>query len=64
MRMKATVFLLGTLIGVLSRLSPLGWPPPVEAGCGCDKPPPEPAVVIPNVAFPGMTVQLFDFANR
>lgn len=29
------------------------------AGCGCDKPPPAPAAIIPNVAFPGMPVTLF-----
>lgn len=30
------------------------------AGCGCDKPPPQPAAVIPHVAFPGMSVTLSD----
>jgi hypothetical protein len=30
-----------------------------RAGCGCDKPPPAPAAVIPNVAFTGMSVTLF-----
>jgi hypothetical protein len=30
------------------------------AGCGCDKPPPLPAAVIPRVAFPGMSVTFFD----
>ena len=30
------------------------------AGCGCDKPPPLPAAVIPRVAFPGMPVTFFD----
>lgn len=29
------------------------------AGCGCDKPAPAPATVIPQVAFPGMPVTLF-----
>ena len=31
-----------------------------EAGCGCDKPPPLPAVTVPNFSFPGMAVTLFD----
>ena len=30
-----------------------------EAGCGCNKPPPAPAAVIPNVAFAGMRITLF-----
>jgi hypothetical protein len=29
------------------------------AGCGCDKPAPAPAMVIPQAAFPGMSVTLF-----
>jgi len=33
---------------------------PVEAGCGCDKPPPLPAVVVPNFGIPGQKVTLFD----
>lgn len=32
----------------------------VEAGCGCDKPPPAPAVVVPNFGIPGQKVTLFD----
>jgi hypothetical protein len=36
-----------------------GQPIPSHAGCGCDKPPPVPAAIIPNVAFPGMPVTLF-----
>lgn len=31
-----------------------------NAGCGCDKPPPMPAAVIPRVAFPDMPVTFFD----
>ena len=30
------------------------------AGCGCDKPPPKPAAVIPNVAAPEMPVTFYD----
>jgi len=37
-----------------------GQPTLARADCGCDKPPPPPAAVIPKVAFPGMTVTLFD----
>jgi hypothetical protein len=33
---------------------------PVEAGCGCDKPPPLAAVVVPNFGSPGMQITLFD----
>jgi hypothetical protein len=32
----------------------------VQAGCGCDKPAPAPAMLIPNAAYPGMKVTLFD----
>jgi hypothetical protein len=39
-------------------------PIPVYAGCGCDKPPPAPAVVIPHVAFLGMPVTLFHESFR
>jgi len=31
-----------------------------DAGCGCNKPPPLPAAVIPSVAFEGMTITLFN----
>ena len=34
--------------------------PVAQAACGCDKPPPEPAMVIPHVAYAGMTLTLFD----
>lgn len=30
------------------------------AGCGCNKPPPKPAAVIPSVAAPGMPVTFYD----
>lgn len=36
----------------------LRYPPAAEAGCGCNKPPPAPAAVIPNVAFAGMPITL------
>ncbi len=36
--------------------------PPSQAGCGCDKPPPEPAPVIPHAAFSGMKISLFHAA--
>lgn len=31
-----------------------------DAGCGCDKPAPAPAAIIPQAAYPGMHVTLFD----
>ena len=31
-----------------------------SAGCGCNKPPPKPAAVIPNVAAPGMPITFYD----
>src|SRR5258708_37560703 len=37
----------------------LSAPASLQAGCGCDKPPPLPAAVIPNVAFRGMTLSIF-----
>jgi hypothetical protein len=49
-----------TYIIFLGWLWPLGQPIPARAGCGCDKPPPKPAAVIPSVAFPEMSVTLFD----
>ena len=33
---------------------------PVEAGCGCDKPPPVAATVVPHFGIPGLQVALFD----
>jgi hypothetical protein len=32
---------------------------PADAGCGCDKPPPPPSAVRPNVAYPGAPVTFF-----
>lgn len=37
----------------------IGLPITAYAGCGCDKPAPAPAMVIPQAAFPGMSVTLF-----
>ena len=36
----------------------IGPPITAYAGCGCDKPAPAPAMVIPQAAFPGMSVTL------
>jgi hypothetical protein len=38
----------------------VAMPKLANAGCGCDKPPPLPAAVIPSVAFVGMPVTFFD----
>lgn len=47
------------LTSLLTNLLFLGYLSPALAGCGCDKPPPAPAVVIPHVAFPGLSLTLF-----
>jgi hypothetical protein len=47
------------LIAFLTGLVLLGHPQSTPAGCGCDKPPPAPAAVIPHFAFPGMAITLF-----
>lgn len=47
-----------TVASFLAGLFLLGGPATTQAGCGCDKPPPAPAAVIPHVAFPGMPVTL------
>jgi hypothetical protein len=39
----------------LATQSPVAW-----AGCGCDKPPPVPAIVTPHAAFPGMPITFTD----
>ena len=36
----------------------------VHAGCGCNKPPPRPAAIIPNVAYPGLGVTLYNHAFK
>ena len=52
---------LKTLIlgSILSCLFLLGQPTLTEAGCGCDKPPPEPAAVRPQATYAGTEVTLF-----
>ncbi len=47
------------LTSLLSCLLLLGQPLRSQAGCGCDKPPPAPAAVIPNFASGGMLVTFF-----
>lgn len=47
------------VISFLSSLLLLGRSSLALAGCGCDKPPPAPAIVIPQVAFSGLPVTLF-----
>ena len=47
------------LTALLFCLFLLSQPTSLHAGCGCDKPPPAPAAVIPPVAFSGMSVALF-----
>lgn len=46
-------------VTLLVSLLLIDQPIAVYAGCGCDKPAPAPATIIPNVAFPGMLVTLF-----
>lgn len=33
---------------------------PAQAGCGCDKPPPMPAIVVPDAAYPTMSITFHD----
>jgi len=51
--------LLSTVVAFLTGVALLSGPLSAHAGCGCDKPPPEPAAVIPNAAFSGMKITLF-----
>jgi hypothetical protein len=44
---------------LFTSLQLIAHPLSTQAGCGCDKPAPAPATIIPNVAFPGMLVTLF-----
>ncbi|MBM4259088.1 MAG: hypothetical protein FJ147_24710 [Deltaproteobacteria bacterium] len=54
--MPAPLFIVALLANIWSLILPTGsW-----AGCGCDKPPPAPAIVIPHAAFPGMPVTFSD----
>ncbi|HVN91009.1 MAG TPA: hypothetical protein VMT61_14440 [Candidatus Binataceae bacterium] len=49
------------LTGLLAILASAVMSPRVaDAGCGCNKPPPLPATVIPSVAYPGMQITLYD----
>lgn len=49
------------LIGLVAwMLLALAGQRPAEAGCGCNKPPPLPASIIPGVAYHGMAVTLYD----
>ena len=52
MRLAAAA-LMGALVG-------LAAPPPVHAGCGCDKPPPPRAAVRPFVGWANQMITLFD----
>ena len=59
MRMRTLFSQTMTVTAFLANLFLLGQPAPALAGCGCDKPPPAPAAVIPNVAFTGLSISLF-----
>lgn len=50
------------ILGIVFLLSllPVFLAAVAEAGCGCNKPPPKPAAIIPSVASPGMNVTFFD----
>ena len=62
--MRTPMFFAGAIM--LLMLATLTAPTSALAGCGCDKPPPKPAAVIPNVAAPGMPIIFFDrkFRNK
>src|SRR5260221_10087865 len=45
---------------ILLLVAMLALPKFAAAGCGCDKPPPKPAAVIPSFAAPGMPITIFD----
>lgn len=48
------------LVSIFSSVFFLEQPDWARAGCGCDKPAPAPATIIPSAAFSGMKVTLFD----
>ena len=48
------------LASFLSSIAFLGQSEWAQAGCGCDKPAPAPAMIIPDVAYSGMKVTLFN----
>ena len=60
MRVTTTSLQKLALAPFLAGLFFLSQPTLARAGCGCDKPPPAPAAVIPNAAFPSMSVTLFN----
>ena len=59
MRQKGFFALTVTFASFLLSFALLSQPQPAQASCGCSKPPPEPATVIPNVAVPGLPITLF-----
>src|SRR6266508_2876515 len=58
MRVKTISLQKMALASSLVCLFLVGWPTLTQAGCGCDKPPPAPAVVIPSAAFTDMPITL------
>ncbi len=52
--------LLRACLILLLSLLPVGLPVLAEAGCGCNKPPPKPAALIPSFAASGMKITFFD----
>ena len=59
MRRKGLFLWTVTLASFLISFSLLSQPHLAQASCGCLKPPPEPATVIPNIAVPGLPITLF-----
>ena len=59
MRRKGLFLWTVTLAFFLISFSLLSQPHLAQAACGCLKPPPEPATVIPNMAVPGLPITLF-----
>jgi hypothetical protein len=59
MRYRAGIGI-GLLPGFALLVLIVGLARTAEAGCGCNKPPPKPAAIIPNVAAPGTAITLHD----
>ena len=59
MRQKGLFTRTVTFASFLISLTLMSQAPLAQASCGCSKPPPEPATVIPNVAVPGLPITLF-----